>query len=126
MRSTLSILTLVLTVFAACRGEGPEEEAPADTADQEEVIAVPDSMIERELSTRIEADPRLDKEGVEIAVRADAGVVRLVGNVPTRLEMSIAREVALSSPGVRSVSLDSLVIASDAGSRLETAPPPGT
>jgi hypothetical protein len=37
----------------------------------------------------------------------------LGGQVPSRMEMSIAREVAMSAPGVVTVNLDSLVVVSE-------------
>lgn len=104
-------LTLVAAVAAGCGGgeEPAPEEAPAD----ETVISVPDSTIEREIRTRLEADPRLDGEGIELDVTSENGVVSLLGRVPSRMEMSIAREVAMSAPGVVRVAFDSLEIQSE-------------
>ena len=113
MRKASALVTwgLAAALVAACGGEEP---APDETAPEgETVMSVPDSIIEREVQTRLDADPRLDKEGIELRVRSVDGTVLLVGGVPTRMEMSIAREVAMSSPGVVSVVLDSLVVASE-------------
>jgi hypothetical protein len=85
------------------------EEAPAG----ENVMSVPDSTIEREIGARLDADPRLDGEGIELRVSSDGGIVSLIGEVPSRMEMSIAREVVMSAPGVVNVSLDSLVVLSE-------------
>lgn len=114
MRSWLFLFTFALVgIAAACGGADEAEEAPADTAAQDDVIFVPDSTIESEVRTRIDADPRFDRDGVDIEVHAKDGNVSLVGTVPTRMEWSIAREVALSAPGVRRVLLDSLEVLSD-------------
>ena len=53
-------------------------------------------------------DPRLDGEGIDLDVSSENGVVSLLGQVPSRMEMSIAREVAMSAPGVVSVVFDLL------------------
>lgn len=112
MRSSNVLLSLLILV--ACGGGAEEpEEAPADTTAGEEVMFVPDSTIEREVRTRIDADPRFDKEGVDLQVRVRDGNVTLVGTVPTRMELSFAREVALSAPGVDRVFLDSLEVLSE-------------
>jgi len=110
-RSAFVALGLAVVLVAGCGGEepAPEEAAP----EGENVMSVPDSTIEREVQTRLDADPRLDKEGIDLRVRSQEGTVLLVGGVPTRMEMSIAREVAMSSPGVVTVDLDSLVVASE-------------
>lgn len=115
MKSTTPfVLLATIAALVACGGQGAEEATEPDTTAQEErVLSVPDSTIEREVQARLDSDPRLDKEGVEIAVHATDGEVTLVGEVPSRLEMSIAREVAISSPGVRRVLLDSLEVASE-------------
>lgn len=128
MRFPGSILALGALVAAlACTREGAEEVPEADTTDQDEMImSVPDSTIERELTARIGSDPRLEVEGVEVTVRSEEGAVWLRGRVPTRFEMAIAREVALSTPGVRNVVLDSLVIASEAGAGSEAEAESGT
>lgn len=113
MRKATALVTwgLAAALVMACGGEEtePDEAPPAG----ETVMSVPDSTIEREVQTRLDADPRLDKEGIELRVRSVDGTVLLMGGVPSRLEMSIAREVAMSSPGVVSVDLDSLVVASE-------------
>lgn len=112
--TTPFVLLATIAALVACGGQGAEEAPEPDTTAQEErVLSVPDSTIEREVQTRLDSDPRLDKEGVEIAVHASDGEVTLVGEVPSRLEMSIAREVAISSPGVRRVHLDSLEVVSE-------------
>jgi osmotically-inducible protein OsmY len=107
----LVALALTITVAAACgdNGEPAPEEAPAG----ETVMSVPDSTIEREIRSRLDADPRLDGEGIDLRVTSTGGTVMLAGEVPTRMEMSIAREVAMSAPGVATVSFDSLVVLSD-------------
>jgi osmotically-inducible protein OsmY len=104
-------VALALAVGACGGGEEPaqEETVPAG----ETVMAVPDSTIEREVQTRLDADPRLDKEGIVLRVRAEDGIVNLIGSVPSRMEMSIAREVAISAPGVVNVNMDSLDVASE-------------
>lgn len=114
MKKASAIVTLgtAALLVAACGGDkepAPEEAAPAG----ETVMSVPDSTIEREVQNRLDADPRLDKDGIVLRVRSQDGTVLLIGGVPTRMEMSIAREVAMSSPGVVSVVLDSLVVASE-------------
>ncbi|MDX1661247.1 MAG: BON domain-containing protein [Gemmatimonadota bacterium] len=114
MRPRHALLSLVLAALVACGGGAEEaEEAPVDTTAQDDVQFVPDSTIEREVTTRLDADPRFDKEGVDIEVHARDGNVTLLGTVPTRMEMSFAREVAISAPGVRKVFLDSLEILSE-------------
>jgi hypothetical protein len=104
-------LALVAAVAAGCGGG--EEPAPEEAPANETVMSVPDSTIEREIRTRLEADPRLDGEGIDLDVASDNGVVSLLGQVPSRMEMSIAREVAMSAPGVVSVVFDSLVVLSE-------------
>lgn len=76
-------------------------------------MSVPDSTIEREIRTRLDADPRLDGEGIDLRVMSQEGTVMLSGQVPSRMEMSIAREVVMSAPGVVTVDLDSLVVVSE-------------
>jgi osmotically-inducible protein OsmY len=76
-------------------------------------MSVPDSTIEREIRSRLDADPRLDTEGIDLRVTSQDGTVMLGGQVPSRMEMSIAREVAMSAPGVVTVNLDSLVVVSE-------------
>ena len=107
----LVALALAMAVAAACgeNGESEPEQAPAG----ETVMSVPDSTIEREIRSRLDADPRLDGEGIDLRVRSTDGTVMVAGEVPTRMEMSIAREVAMSAPGVVTVSFDSLVVLSE-------------
>jgi osmotically-inducible protein OsmY len=101
----------VAVVAAGCGGG--EEPAPEEAPLDETVMAVPDSTIEREIRTRLDADPRLDGEGIDLDVASENGVVSLLGQVPSRMEMSIAREVAMSAPGVVSVVFDSLDVLSE-------------
>jgi osmotically-inducible protein OsmY len=107
----LVALVLGLAIAAGCGGG--EEPAPEETPQGENVMSVPDSTIEREIRNRLDADPRLDSEGIDLRVASDAGIVSLIGEVPSRMEMSIAREVVLSAPGVVDVNLDSLVVLSE-------------
>lgn len=102
-------------VIAACGGAADEPIEEEPVAEEERIPVVADSIIEREVAARIEADPRLGAEEIEIAVHSRDQEVTLVGSVPTRLEQSIAREVAISAPGVKRVWLDSLVVEADAG-----------
>lgn len=108
---TLVVLALAVTVAAGCGGD--EEPAPEEAPQGENVMSVPDSTIEREIRTRLDADPRLDGEGIDLQVTSQGGTVMLRGQVPSRMEMSIAREVAMSAPGVVTVDLDSLVVVSE-------------
>lgn len=101
---------LTLALVAGCGGEEP---APEEAAEEERVMSVPDSTIEREIATRLDADPRLDGEGIRVGASSQDGIVYLTGEVPSRMEMSIAREVAMSAPGVVNVSLDSLIVRSE-------------
>ena len=113
MRDAIPIVALALAAALAA-GCGQDEEPGPDEALQEEtVMSVPDSTIEREIRTRFDADPRLDGEGIDLDVSSENGVVSLLGQVPSRMEMSIAREVVMSAPGVVSVTFDSLVILSE-------------
>lgn len=99
--------------FALACGGGGEEPAPADTnVPGDETPAVADSMIEQDVQSRIEADPRLDVDGVSITASSQNQVVTLMGEVPSRLELSVAHEVAMSVLGVRRVVSDSLQVAS--------------
>lgn len=102
---------LAIVLAAGCGGD--EEPAPEEAPAGENVLSVPDSTIEREIRTRIDADPRLDGEGIDLSVSSQGGVVSLIGEVPSRMEMSMAREVVMSAPGVVSVNLDSLVVRSE-------------
>jgi osmotically-inducible protein OsmY len=111
MRHAIPILALAAAVAAGCGGN--DEPAPEEAPQGEAVMAVPDSTIEREIRARLDADPRLDGEGIELDVSSENGVVSLLGEVPSRMEMSIAREVAMSAPGVVSVAFDSLVVLSE-------------
>ena len=110
-RNRLVGLGLAIALAAGCGGD--EEPAPEEAPAGENVMSVPDSTIEREIGARLDADPRLDGEGIELRVSSDGGIVSLIGEVPSRMEMSIAREVAMSAPGVVNVSLDSLVVLSE-------------
>ena len=76
-------------------------------------MTVPDSTIERETRTRLDADPRLDTEGIDLQVTSEEGIVSLSGEVPSRMEMSIAREVVMSAPGVVDVNIEALVVRSE-------------
>ncbi|HUP01352.1 MAG TPA: BON domain-containing protein [Gemmatimonadota bacterium] len=124
IRPLLAMTVLCLGLSAAC---GRADDEPIDDAPiaEETIPFVADSVIEREIQTRLEADPRLDVEGVEIDVRSADQEVSLVGQVPSRLEWSIAREIALSAPGVKSVYLDSIVVLSEqqGGPTGAVAPP---
>jgi osmotically-inducible protein OsmY len=111
MRHAIPIVALAAAVAAGCGGN--DEPAPEEAPQGEAVMAVPDSTIEREIRARLDADPRLDGEGIELDVSSENGVVSLLGEVPSRMEMSIAREVAMSAPGVVSVAFDSLVVLSE-------------
>ena len=113
MKHAGTIVALVLTVAVAAGCGGDEEPAPEEASQGEAVMAVPDSTIEREIRSRLDADPRLDGDGIELDVSSENGVVSLLGEVPSRMEMSIAREVAMSAPGVVSVAFDSLVVLSE-------------
>lgn len=110
-RNRLVSIGLAIVLALGCGGD--EEPAPEEAPAGENVMSVPDSTIEREIGARLDADPRLDGEGIELRVSSDGGIVSLIGEVPSRMEMSIAREVAMSAPGVVNVSLDSLVVQSE-------------
>lgn len=112
---TIPLAALAAALTVGCGGDDADE-APivSDTTGADDVMSVPDSTIDRELAERIAADPRLAGEGVDVTVRSEDGYVWLLGSVPTRFEMSIAREVAFSAPGVQNVIMDSLVIESEA------------
>lgn len=121
-RNRLASIGLAIVLSVGCGGD--EEPAPEEAPAGENVMSVPDSTIEREIGTRLDADPRLDGEGIVLRVSSDGGIVSLIGEVPSRMEMSIAREVAMSAPGVVNVSLDSLVVISElqnAGGAADTA-----
>jgi osmotically-inducible protein OsmY len=114
---------IVLALVGCQRGEEPEEAPEADVG-----LTVPDTTIVREVNTRMEADPRLDAPDIELEAHATDGEVTLVGQVPSRFELSIAREVAMSTPGVKQVWLDSVRVLSEAGSDqpADTAAPART
>ena len=121
-RNRLVGIGLANVLAAGCGGD--EEPAPEEAPAGENVMSVPDSTIEREIGARLDADPRLDGEGIELRVSSEEGIVSLIGEVPSRMEMSIAREVVMSAPGVVNVSLDSLVVLSElqnAGGAADTA-----
>lgn len=102
-----------LALALACGG-ADEERAPAETsvlADDTPVVA--DSLIEQDVQSRIDADPRLNVDGVSITASSANQVVSLVGEVPSRLESSIAEEVAMSVLGVKEVVSESLQVASE-------------
>ena len=113
MRHGKTILALMLGFAVAAGCGGGEEPAPEEVPEGETVMSVPDSTIEREIRTRLDADPRLDTEGIDLRVTSDQGIVSLSGEVPSRMEMSIAREVVMSAPGVVDVNLDELVVHSE-------------
>lgn len=113
MKHQNRLVGIGLAIVLALGCGGDEEPAPEEAPAGENVMSVPDSTIEREIGARLDADPRLDGEGIELRVSSDGGIVSLIGEVPSRMEMSIAREVAMSAPGVVNVSLDSLVVLSE-------------
>ena len=113
MKHAKMLVALALAVAVAVSCGGDEEPAPEEAPQGENVMSVPDSTIEREIQTRLDADPRLDGEGIDLRVTSREGTVMLGGQVPSRMEMSIAREVAMSAPGVVTVDLDSLVVVSE-------------
>lgn len=108
---SLAVLTGALLLFAGCAGGDGEEEAPAAAGEQ--VPEVADSIIQSQVQASLDADPRLDREGIRVQARSTNQEVTLVGTVPSRYEMSIARGNAQSVLGVRRVLLDSLVIESE-------------
>ena len=113
MRFHQSIPAIAILAAALACGGGDAEEIPASDLGGDDVMQVADSIIDRELAARFEADPRLADATIDVSARAEDGNVWLRGRVPTRYEMSIARDVVLSTPGVRDVYLDSLVVVSD-------------
>lgn len=121
MRSLLPLvlcLVLVIALSACRRGgeEAPEEVAPAPG------LVVPDTTIVREVNTRIDVDPRLDDPEIQLEAHSIGGEVTLVGQVPTRRELDIAREIAASTPGVRQVWLDSVRVLADEPRERTQAP----
>jgi osmotically-inducible protein OsmY len=115
MRS-LFALVLAIGIVLALDGCRREEEAPEETGEAEGLV-VPDTTIMREIGTRLDADPRLDDPDIVLEPHSDEGEVTLIGTVPSRRELSIAREVAMSTPGVKAVWLDSVRVLSE-----QTAP----
>lgn len=107
----LTLAAVCLGLAAACGGG--TDEAPVETAPEQTVPVVADSVIEQDVQRRLEADPRLDVEGVQVTAHSTGQEVTLVGEVPTRLQWSIARELAMSTPGVKIVYLDSLTVLSE-------------
>lgn len=105
----LALGTLVLLATACA--QGGEEEAPAPAGDQ--VPTVADSVIEVQVQASLDADPRLDRDDIRVEAHSVEQEVTLVGTVPTRLEMSIARANAQSVLGVKRVLIDSLVVESE-------------
>ena len=79
-----------------------------------------DSVIEVQVQTSLDADPRLDRDDVRVQAHSVEQEVTLVGTVPTRLEMSIARANAQSVLGVKRVLIDSLVVESEMRGREST------
>lgn len=110
----MSLRTVAAVGLALALACGGEQAAPDDTelpVDETPVVA--DSLIEQDVQSRIDADPRLDVDGVSITANSQDQVVTLMGEVPSRLELSIAHEVAMSVLGVRRVLSDSLQVASE-------------
>lgn len=112
MRSFLPLvlcLGLGIAVGGCRKGakEAPEEAAPPQG------LVVPDTTIVREVNTRMDADPRLDDPEIQLEAHSTDGEVTLIGQVPSRFELSIAREVAASTPGVHQVWLDSVRVLSE-------------
>ena len=86
--SMRSIATIGWARALACGGGG-EEPAPAETdVPVDETPTVADSLIEQDVQSRIDADPRLDADGVSITASSQDQVVTLMGEVPSRLELS--------------------------------------
>lgn len=111
-RQSFAIFVSILALLAlGCARGGEEEEAPAPVGEQIPVVA--DSIIEAQVQASLDADPRLDEEGIQIEAHSTSQEVTLVGRVPSRFEMSIAREDAISVLGVKRVHLDSLIVESE-------------
>ena len=107
MRSWLAFaMCLALAVPLACRQEA--EEASEEETTESRGLVVADSIIDRDLNTRLDVDPRLDNPEIQLEARAHDGEVTLIGVVPSRYELGIAMEVARSTPGVHQVWLDSV------------------
>ncbi|CAN5118478.1 hypothetical protein BH18GEM1_BH18GEM1_06340 [soil metagenome] len=123
----MALIALAVGSAPACSGGETEEAPEAAPIAEETVPVVADSIIERDVQSRLDIDPRLDVEDVEIVTHSTGQEVTLVGQVPTRLEWSIAREVAQSTPGVKTVYLDSLnVLSEQQGGPTGTVAPPQT
>ena len=113
IEAPLRVVTAIGLALALACGGG-EEPAPAETSiPADDTPAVADSLIEQDVQSRIDADPRLDAEGISITASSQDQVVSLVGEVPSRLESSIAEEVAMSVLGVKGVVSESLAVASE-------------
>jgi hypothetical protein len=100
-----------LVLLATACAQGGEEEAPAPAGDQ--VPAVADSVIEVQVQASLDADPRLDRDDIRVEAHSVDQEVTLIGSVPSRLEMSIARANAQSVLGVKRVLIDSLEVESE-------------
>lgn len=111
--SRAAVLFILALTALACGGGDDQDPDDAATQADSGVLLVADSVIQREITTRLGSDPRLADPAVKVTAHADHGDVTLIGRVPTRMEMSVAREVAASTPGVRTVYLDSLVVESE-------------
>jgi osmotically-inducible protein OsmY len=107
---SIGIVALVVLALVGCRRE---EEAPAEGSREATGLVVPDTTIMREIATRLDVDPRLDQPDITLEPHSKDGEVTLVGTVPSRFELSIAREIAMSTPGVRQVWLDSVRVLSE-------------
>lgn len=114
MKSTLLFaLALALAVPIAGCGNGAEDE-PEEAQPERTGLVVADTTIDRDLNTRLGIDPRLDDPEIQIRARSVDGEVTLLGVVPSRFELSIAMEVARSTPGVHQVWVDSVRVLSEA------------
>ena len=112
MRSWLAFaVCLTLAIPLACRQEAEEPSEEETTESRGLVVA--DSIIDRDLNTRLDVDPRLDNPEIQLAAHSKDGQVTLVGVVPTRYELGIAMEVARSTPGVHQVWVDSVRVLSE-------------
>ena len=124
IRYALALALPLALAVPACGGGG--DEAPDDDDATEETertgVVVPDSTLERDIQARFDADPRLDGEEIDLSVRSEDGQVTILGTVPTRKEMSIAREVANSVLGVERVWVDSLEVLSEQTSGVDVEP----
>ena len=112
MRSWLAFaMCLALAIPLACR-QGAEEASEEETTESRGLV-VADSIIDRDLNTRLDVDPRLDSPEIQLEAHARDGEVTLIGVVPTRYELGIAMEVARSTPGVHQVWLDSVRVVAE-------------